>query len=512
MIVDPSTDLPATVAADVVIAGAGTVGLFVAQYLVRQGFRVAVIEAGDRIAQAASDGNGAQAIGKPHDGLRMGRAFGLGGTSTLWGGQLAEFQPADLRHPEAPWPIDWNELQSLYAGVFAELGLPPRAPDAEWRQKLGVNLPLGALEHFYTTWLPQPNFSALWGKLLRESDRLSVYLQQTAVQTHFEGARCVAIDAMGPGRRRTRFQGRQFLLALGTIGNAQFCLTQKAHESTPFRSNPHVGAWFHDHLGGKLGDLRITDEKRFRQWFENGFAGGYKLQPKLRFTRRPDSADGLGVCGFFGFRSLQSGRIDEAKQLIRTLRNGVHHTRFWRLPLDLLRVASTLAPLALRYLSSRRVLAMFDDGVDFLVQAEQLPIRESAIRAVPGRQTATGLVEVAVDWRLSGREANAVRQFLHQATDYFSQTGLGQLVPNPALLGDDALLLDCLSDTYHQCGGLRMSHTPSTGVTTADGRIWSTENLRVLGASVLPSSSYANCTLTALATSLKAAQTTQENL
>jgi choline dehydrogenase-like flavoprotein len=56
-----------------------------------------------------------------------------------------------------------------------------------------------------------------------------------------------------------------------------------------------------------------------------------------------------------------------------------------------------------------------------------------------------------------------------------------------------------LSDTAHQCGGLLMSATPDRGVTDPNCRVWNTDNVYVAGASVFPSSSYANCTLTALA-------------
>lgn len=512
LIIDSTANLSTIIDADVVIAGAGTVGLFVAQYLLRQGLRVAVIESGDRVAAASNDGQGAQAIGKAHSGVHLGRAFGLGGTSTLWGGQLVEFQPEDLQRPESTWPISYAELKTLYAAVYQQLGLAPRADDAVWREQLGVEIPAGTLEHFYTTWLAQPNFSVLWGKLLQESDQLRVYLKQVAVAAQFEGSRCVAIDARDAEGRVTRFEGRCFLLALGTIGNVQFCLTQTLAAATPWRTDAGIGAWFQDHLFGKVGELQLKDERRFRRWFENCFAGGHKLQPKLRFSKRSDSPDGLGICGFFGFRSLQNGRIDEAKQLIRTLRNGVYHAKLWRLPLELLRVGSTLAPIAYRFLAARRVLATFDAGVDFLVQAEQLPIAQSAIRAQGNRRTRAGLLEVGVDWQICGREAATIRAFFEQAQHFFVAQGIGQIEPAPILLGDDQALLDGLSDTYHQCGGLRMSDSPEHGVTNADGRIWSTENVHVLGAALLPSSSFANCTLTALAMALKAARAAEAGL
>ena len=443
----------------------------------------------------------------------MGRAFGIGGTSTLWGGQLVEFQESDLEHPSAPWPIDWNELKSLYTSVTAELGLPARTPDAVLRKKLRVYPAESPLEHFYTTWLPQPNFSVLWRKLLHKSERISIYLQQSAFKAHFEGARCVAIDAMGPGGQQTKFEGKQFLLALGTIGNAQFCLTQQKDKLTPFRDNPHVGLWFHDHLGGKVGDLRITNERRFRHWFENGFAGGYKLCPKLRFVNRPSNAGGLGVCGMFRFLPIKGNhRVEEAKRLVRAIRNRDLKIQIWRLPMKILKMVPTLVPLAWHYLTTGRIRAEYNGSADFCVQAEQLPIRESAIRPIAGKWTESGLMEVALDWRLAGTEAVSIRHFVKQAQSYFSDAGIGELETDPALLKDDNKLLEYLTQTNHQCGGLRMSNTPDNGVTRADGLIWSTDNLRVIGASVLPSSSYANCMLTALATTLKATRAAAEEI
>ncbi|MEL6642163.1 MAG: GMC oxidoreductase, partial [Pseudomonadota bacterium] len=53
--------------------------------------------------------------------------------------------------------------------------------------------------------------------------------------------------------------------------------------------------------------------------------------------------------------------------------------------------------------------------------------------------------------------------------------------------------------------GMRMSASPNQGVTDANGLIWNTSNVYVAGASVLPSSSHANVTLTGVALSLRLA-------
>ena len=98
MIIDAnSADVPSPIeAGDVVIVGAGTVGLLLAKLLADRGRSIVVIESGDHVAATPDDGLGACSVGRPHTGVLLGRAKGLGGTSVLWGGQLAEFVECDL--------------------------------------------------------------------------------------------------------------------------------------------------------------------------------------------------------------------------------------------------------------------------------------------------------------------------------------------------------------------------------------------------------------------------------
>lgn len=90
-----------SLSADVVIAGAGTVGLFIASRLAKCGRSVMIVEAGRRVAEAADP---VKCVGKDHNGARIGRAIGLGGTSTLWGGQLAEFEERIFVGPNVRGP------------------------------------------------------------------------------------------------------------------------------------------------------------------------------------------------------------------------------------------------------------------------------------------------------------------------------------------------------------------------------------------------------------------------
>ena len=81
---------------DAVVIGGGTVGILLTASLVRRGLRVCIVEAGDAVARHPTGIFAAQSTGKTHAGVTLGRGLGLGGTSTLWGGQLAMFAPDDL--------------------------------------------------------------------------------------------------------------------------------------------------------------------------------------------------------------------------------------------------------------------------------------------------------------------------------------------------------------------------------------------------------------------------------
>jgi choline dehydrogenase-like flavoprotein len=146
----------------------------------------------------------------------------------------------------------------------------------------------------------------------------------------------------------------------------------------------------------------------------------------------------------------------------------------------------------------RRVRAFFDRALEFHVQAEQVPVSCSHIRVL-GDPQADGLFRVGVDWQLDGQEIDAVRKFAREADSYLRSLGIARLRIDPLLQQGDRAFGDRLVDNAHQCGGLRMSAAPTGGVTDSDCRVWDTANVYLAGASVFPTSSQANCTLTALA-------------
>src|SRR3954463_1160507 len=80
---------------DVLIVGAGAVGLTMAVDLASRGTSVTLLEAGPDQVSSASQRQFelARSTGHPLPGLHLGRFRALGGTTNFWGGQCVRFDP-----------------------------------------------------------------------------------------------------------------------------------------------------------------------------------------------------------------------------------------------------------------------------------------------------------------------------------------------------------------------------------------------------------------------------------
>lgn len=481
---------------DIVIVGAGTVGLFIAHRLLEAGRSVVLVEAGDAVAKMLSDGGGAESVGVPHEGTRLGRAFGLGGTSAFWGGQLDEFLNVDLFRPDHEWPLTHEELRRWYDTTYSSLGLPAKLEPSEYQEQLGINAAdHSAIEQYFTSWLPQPNFAALYRKEIQTNKSLKIILNAAVTDIVFEGGRAKSLKYVGPQGTLSEVYGNTFIFAAGTIANVQLFLTTQLKSEVPWKYNMHIGRSFHDHFALRVAAVETTDERRFSDFFENGFAGGRKLQPKLRYTNSHRTHVPISMCAMFDFKSSIDAQLGNIKMLVKQFKSGMIQSNIRTLPSDAWAVGRSLFPIARRFIANRRIAAVRDLGTDLVVQSEQIVNSASRIRVVNNALLdKRGLLSVGVDWQVDGRELEHIDRFTDNVGHFLESQGLARL--RKSNIESSASRLD---DTYHMAGGLIMSQSASSGVTNHHGRVWDTDNVYVAGASLFPTSGYANTTLTALA-------------
>jgi choline dehydrogenase-like flavoprotein len=500
-----SSQVAARIETHTLILGGGTVGLFLGVLLSRSKIPVLVIESGGRVPQTDRNNEIGTSIGKVHSGVQLGRTFGLGGTSTLWGGQLAEFDSSDLTMPGREWPITHTELTQLYQSVYEMFDMAP-LPVQEYRALFGgETIEDECIERFFTHWLRQPNFAALFKSDISANTNLSIILNLTATEVLFDSYTARSVVALSSDGRKVEIAAKNIVAACGTIENSRFFLSTQRQERIPWSRNNNIGCYFQDHLGGKVASVEIHNEQKLREYFENCFAHSHKLQPKLRLTNKGRMRTGIGMSGALSFDSELTSSFQNLKSLVKAVRSGVSYSTYQSLPSDLRRLGFALFPIMLRYLRDRRVLAFYDKSIEFYVQAEQKPLPDSRIRLESQERQRDGLFKALLDWRISGDEIAAIREFSMLADGYLDRRGIGRLRIFDEILNNDLSALNRLEDTYHQCGGLCMSVSPSLGVVDTDCRVWNTRNVFVAGASVFPTSSHANCTLTALALTFRLA-------
>jgi hypothetical protein len=347
--------------------------------------------------------------------------------------------------------------------------------------------------------MPQPNFAVLFREEIESSPFIKVILNATANDILFEDSRATAVCVAVPGGRTIKITGKNFVFASGTLEISRFFLSTQRRSDVPWKHNENIGAFFQDHLVGRIAKVNVLDERKFRDRFEGGFVSGIRYQPKLRNYsgfKRPLYS---GVSGTFMFPSELQESFENLRFLIRSLRSGIAFSKLTTLPADLWSLRSALFPLAVRFARHQRVMAFMDRGVVLDILSEQIPTARSAIKLMNEEPHSDGLFRAALHWNFDGGEIDNIRDFACRVDKYLREQKVATLDIDERLLQGDHSIFEEFGDYLHQAGGMCIGGSASSSVVDLDCRVWGTSNVYVAGASVFPTSSHANITLTALA-------------
>lgn len=499
---------------DVVVLGAGAVGLSIAVKLARSGKKVLVCESGGARAELAAQAlNEALVVGRKHEGITIGRARVLGGTTTLWGGQLVPFREIDFQArpwlARPAWPIDAATIAPYYCETAEMLGLPPLQEDeAVWRSIKLSPPDLGPdLEVVLTRWLRETNLAHIFAQDIASSKNLVVLLHATAVDLEIVGSDIKAVRLRSPRGKEIRAEAKSYVNACGTIEACRLMLNAaRLNPNAPWAGNSWLGKGFQDHLDLQVATIEPIDARSFNNVFDNIFVSGYKYNPKVALAPHVQASEELtNVAAVVVFSSSLNAHLSNLKIMFRSLRSGKLPSNAAELFSLGFATAKLWWPLIARYLRDHRAFNPSDLGIGLRLHCEQAPLRESAIQLEERRLDANGVPLVRLNWRVDGREMRAMAALTKRLGAALRERNLARLKVDPRLDEGDTSILDDAVDTNHQCGGLQMGYSSEDGVTDSTLRVHGTTNLYVAGASVFPSSSFANPTFTAIALGLRLA-------
>jgi choline dehydrogenase-like flavoprotein len=159
-----------------------------------------------------------------------------------------------------------------------------------------------------------------------------------------------------------------------------------------------------------------------------------------------------------------------------------------------------------RYIVANRVFVPSGSKISLQIQAEQCPLPESRITVDPSRADRLGLPKLVLDWRVGEEEFSSIREFSLRVREAMREAGLAEVRLIPGLEEGDASLLERMHDHNHHAGGTCMGLNATDGVVDTDLRVFGTDNMYVLGASVFRTTSNANTTFLALALATRLAR------
>lgn len=496
---------------DVIVVGAGAVGLILAVSLGRADQRVLLLDSGARDNSDANDLNAVVMTGRQHLGATHGRARTIGGTTTLWGGQLTRFVPYDFDArqimADCAWPIRYEDIERFYTDVARMLDLDLHyLSDASVQGAIESRKPAdtAGCEVFFTRWLRETNLARWFAGDLENRTALEVApsCHATEILCRADGAQVSGIKAVSSRGQRLEFHARRVVLAAGTLEISRLLLlTAKNNPRVAWAGNANVGRYFQDHLDLVVGQIESKNKKAFANLFENVILNGHKYQPKIRMrTAVLRDLGCLNIACTVRFDSSIGEDIHLLKQFFKSLLTGARVDKPWQSIKRMVSLSHVWFPLMWRYVRHRRILAIADRGVSVIAHCEQRPLKESRISLDPNAADRFGDPIAQLHWVVDEElQMRSLQSFIRELQGFLRSACDADLTPVPAILAGDTAVLAQASDSYHQCGGARMSLGAADGVVDADCKVFGTDNLYVAGAAVFPSASFANPTYTAMA-------------
>ena len=537
-----------TIETDVVVVGAGPIGIVTALELARSGVQVALIESGlehmDQAAQELATLDSRQ-NDYFHSRSELTVRRQVGGTTVLWGGRCVTFDPIDFKDrpitAQAPWPIGYEDVEPYLQracdwavcgqAVFNARDIPeiahrdmvPGLPDGEVRTT--------DLER----WSLPTRFGREYTAALRDAPSLTLWtgLTCTEIVTTEDGDSVDHLLVKTLDGREGRVIAADYVIATGGLEATRLLLASDRHHPAGLgNGGGHLGRWYMAHVEARVAAVQFaTNEVIYEH--ERDSEGVYvrrrfTFSPHLQLESRmpnaavwlvnpsiSDPAHGSGILsGVYLTLISPVGRflLAEAIREAQTKTDGpprilAHLRNIVRDVFPSIRFAVTFS-YARFFRKGRKAPGFFVESADnrypLHYHGEHLPHWESRVELADERD-ALGMRRIRTHMHFSDADYESVRKAIAVIDEHLRCHGVGHV---EWLTDDvDGSVREYLGENagFHQSGTTRMSETPDGGVVDPHLQVHGVRGLYVASTSVLPTSSQANPTLLGIALGVRLA-------
>ena len=480
--------------ADVVIIGAGTVGLVAAVRLAERGLSVVCLESGLKSQTEEEHPLNAVVHSKRiYSGAAQGRFRCLGGTSTRWGGALIPFLKQDLDPKE--WPVAYEEILQFAPSVESLFGLTPGPYTKE--ELGGIVLPQFVAR--LAKWPPfaKRNVAHLMRHALSGLPNLQIWLNSTATGFDVRGERIISVTARSLDGGELRVEADDVIFAAGALETTRLLLLLDSQNSNSvFGPDDQLGRFFSDHLSARIAYLDAQDRIALNRLIGFRFEKGGVMR-NVRFELAPDSVLRKSTRPFFthiAFETTGTNGFSAIRELLRLMQKR-------RLPSSTALLSLALAaPWLVRAIWWRwfegRLLYPDTASIQLHLVMEQVPRPENRITLARDRVDPFGLPLAEIAWDITEEDQSNIERATMAFESAWGQSALSSVAklkrhPPHEVFKD----LAGFGGIFHPVGSTRMGATPRSAVVDANLRPFRLRNAIILSTSVLPTSGGANPTM-----------------
>ena len=493
-----------SVQSDVCVIGAGAAGIYLAVQLAAKGLDVILLEAGGSLCGDASElGFEAVFSNEFYPGATKGRYFGLGGSTSRWGGVLVPHTRHDLREEAEtdsdPWSHIVNEVSENSDKVLENLGRRGPGRFAEFAREvlgeMGRTLNAAGLDVVASLSLPfrKRNLSFLLNGKGVSRSRIRVFLNAVARSWTFEagirlGAKVCRLSAVAHNGNSLNVAASRFVVAAGAIESARILLEIESTSSHPvLRPAAAVGCYLSDHLSVSIADVGASSLHDTVRLFAPRFSQGWMRS--FRFMEADPPTTAPRAFAHFIF-DIENPGFTLAKEVL-----GAIQSRRWP-QLSASDVVSGIGGLvALAYARYIRSTLYIPPSTKTHLQLDidQTPARENRI-SLGSEKDKYGRRIPDIRWGISDVDLINIKATAERLlSNWPCATGrLPKLIP-----GNFDCNVTKPHDAYHPVGSCRMG-SDSEAVVDQDLKVWGVENMWVISTGVLPNAGTANPTFTML--------------
>jgi hypothetical protein len=536
-----------TIESDVIVVGAGAIGIAAAVELARSGVRVALIESGltrrNKAAQELAEfGSGQDDFFNARSEVTVRRQ--VGGTTAMWGGRCVPYDPIDYEYRQfitncPTWPVSYDDVAPYMQGACDWLNCGRDAFNAHSLPELSAaslvpGLPDDGVQSTdLERWSLPARFGKDYAKTLADTPNLDVWtgLTCTEVITTTTGDAVDHLVVKSLDGHEGRAVGNDYIIATGGLEATRLLLNSDRHHTNGLgNSGGHLGRWYMSHVEGRVAAIRFNSDAVIYE-HERDADGVYvrrrfTFSPELQRAERipnaavwlvnapiSDPAHGNGILS-----GVYLTLISPVGRLLLT--DGIReaHTKTYGPPqisAHLRNVFRDLIPsikFALsftwgRFLRRGRKIPGFfvksaDNTYPLHYHGEHLPHWESWVELTDERDM-LGMRKIRTHTYFSDEDYRSVRKAMELIDGHLRRHGVGEL----EWLTDDVegSVREYLADMagFHQVGTTRMSDSPADGVVDRNLQVHGVRGLYVASTSVLPTSGQANPTLVGIAFGLR---------